>query len=111
MRVFATFLASCLMAGCASKPNDYLSPSLVTIPKTATYWLATFNVDVVGKNQRFLFDDAVRAQLIADLTNHLPEAGRYASSKETADYLLGVSTSYASHVQGNSDFEGFIPVC
>lgn len=61
MCVFAIFLALCLMAGCASKPDYYISPTPVTIFKTATYWLATFNVDVAGKNQHFLFDDAVRS--------------------------------------------------
>lgn len=41
MRVFAFLLAICLTAGCASKPDHYISAAPVTIPKTATYWLDT----------------------------------------------------------------------
>lgn len=54
MRVFTLLLALCLMAGCASKPDYYISPAPVAIPETATYWIDTFNVEVVGKNERFL---------------------------------------------------------
>ena len=50
MRVFAVFLAACLMAGCASKPDYYISPAPVTIPKTAPYWLDTCDVEAVVKN-------------------------------------------------------------
>ncbi|WHS60522.1 hypothetical protein [Pseudomonas sp. G2-4] len=99
MRVFALLLAACLMAGCASKPDYYISPAPVTIPETATYWVDTFNVEVVGKNERFLPDDAVREQLHSDLVGRLLDAGRYANSKETADYLLDVNTVYARRIQ------------
>lgn len=99
MRLFALLLAACLMAGCASKPDYYISPAPVTIPKTATYWIDTFNVEVVGKNERFLPDDTVREQLNSDLVGRLLDAGRYASSKETADYLLDVETVYARRIQ------------
>lgn len=30
MRAFAVFLAVCLLAGCASKPDYYISPAPVT---------------------------------------------------------------------------------
>lgn len=99
MRVFAFLLAICLMAGCASKPDYYISPAPVTIPKTATYWLDTFDVDVVGKNERFLPDAKVRQQLGIDLINRLLQAKRYATSKDKADYLLDVDVIYTRRIQ------------
>lgn len=99
MRVFAVFLAACLMAGCASKPEYYISPAPVTIPKTATFWLDTLDVEVVGKNERFLSDEKVRQALGVDMVNRLLEAGRYATSKDKADYLLGMSIVYTRHIQ------------
>lgn len=99
MRVFAVFLAACLMAGCASKPDYYISPAPVTIPKTATYWLDTFDVEVVGKNERFLPDDKVRQQLGVDLVDRLLKAKRYAASKDKADYLLDVNVIYTRRIQ------------
>ncbi|QOQ74317.1 hypothetical protein IMF22_22950 [Pseudomonas poae] len=99
MRVFAFLLAICLMAGCASKPDYYISPAPVTIPKTATYWLDTFDVDVVGKNERFLSDAKVRQQLGVDLINRLLQAKRYATSKDKADYLLDVDVIYTRRIQ------------
>lgn len=99
MRALATFLALCLLAGCASKPDYYVSPAPVAIPKTATYWIDTFNVEVVGKNERFLPDETVREQLNGDLVLRLLDANRYASSRETADYLLDVNTVYARRIQ------------
>ena len=98
MRAFAVFLAVCLLAGCASKPDYYTSPAPVTIPKTATYWLDTFDVEVVGKNERFLPDDKVRQQLGVDLVDRLLSAKRYAPSKDKADYLLDVSIVYTRHI-------------
>ena len=103
MRVFAAFLAVCLLAGCASKPDYYISPAPVTIPKTATYWLDTFDVQVVGKNQRFLPDDKVRQQLGVDLVDRLLKAKRYATSKDKADYLLDMNIVYTRHI---SDSKG-----
>ena len=99
MRVFAVLLAACLMAGCASKPDYYISPAPVTIPKTATYWLDTFDVEVVGKNERFLPDDKVRQQLGVDLVDRLLKSKRYASSKDKADYLLDVNVIYTRRIQ------------
>src|SRR5476651_940742 len=99
MRAFALLLALTVLAGCASKPDYYISPASVQIPKTATYWLDTFDVDVVGKNDRFLPDDKVREQLGVDLVNRLLNAKRYATSKESADYLLDVKVVYARHFQ------------
>ncbi|MEN2398047.1 hypothetical protein [Pseudomonas halotolerans] len=99
MRFFAICLALCLMAGCASKPDYYISPTPVTIPTTATYWIDTFDVEVVGKNERFLPDEKVREQLHTDLIGRLLEDNRYASSKETADYLLDVNSVYARRIQ------------
>lgn len=98
MRMFAVFLVACLMAGCASKPEYYISPAPVTIPKNATYWLDTFDVEVVGKNERFLPDDKVRQQLGVDLVDRLLSAKRYATSKEKADYLLDISIVYTRHI-------------
>ncbi|AKJ97876.1 MULTISPECIES: hypothetical protein [Pseudomonas] len=99
MRFLATFLALCFLAGCASTPDYYISPAPVAIPKTATYWIDTFNVEVVGKNERFLPDETVREQLNSDLVLRLLDANRYASSRETADYLLDVNTVYARRIQ------------
>ncbi|WP_417695472.1 hypothetical protein [Pseudomonas sp.] len=99
MRVFAIFLALCFVAGCASKPDYYVSATAVTIPKTATFWIDTFDVEVVGKNDRFLPDEKVREQLHTDLIGRLLEDNRYASSKETADYLLDVNSVYARRIQ------------
>ncbi|MBT2294928.1 hypothetical protein [Pseudomonas fluorescens] len=99
MRFFALFLALCLMAGCASKPDYYVSATPVTIPHTATFWIDTFDVEVVGKNERFLPDEKVREQLHTDLISRLLEDNRYASSKETADYLLDVNSVYARRIQ------------
>ncbi|MCG6577374.1 hypothetical protein EGM97_22020 [Pseudomonas sp. AF32] len=99
MRFFAAILALCLMTGCASKPDYYISPNPVTIPKTATYWVDTFNVEVVGKNERFLPDEKVRDQLHSDLIVRLLDGNRYADSKETADYLLDVNAVYTRRIQ------------
>lgn len=99
MRVFALFLMACLMAGCASKPDYYISPAPVTIPKTATFWLDNFDVEVVGKNERFLPDDKVRQQLGVDLVDRLLKAKRYATSKASADYVLDVSVVYTRRIQ------------
>ncbi|MBT2342068.1 MULTISPECIES: hypothetical protein [Pseudomonas] len=99
MRFFAPLLALCLMAGCASKPDYYVSPSPVAIPRNATYWIDTFNVEVVGKNERFLPDETVREQLNGDLVGRLLDANRYAASKATADYLLDVNAVYARRIQ------------
>ncbi|WP_025855470.1 hypothetical protein [Pseudomonas sp. CHM02] len=99
MRVFAVFLAACLMAGCASKPDYYISPAPVTIPKTATYWLDNFDVEVRGKNERFLPDDKVRQQLGVDLIDRLLKAKRYATSKVSADYILDMDVIYARRIQ------------
>ena len=99
MRVFALLLALSFLAGCASKPAYYISPAPVTIPKNATYWLDTFDVEVVGKNERFLPDDKVRQQLGVDLVDRLLKAKRYAASKEKADYLLEVSVIYTRRIQ------------
>jgi len=99
MRVFALLLAFSFLAGCASKPDYYISPAPVQIPKTATYWLDTFDVEVVGKNERFLPDDKVREALGVDMVNRLLKAKRYAASKEKADYLLDVSIVYTRHIQ------------
>ena len=99
MRVFALLLALSFLAGCASKPAYYISPAPVTIPKSATYWLDTFDVEVVGKNERFLPDDKVRQQLGVDLVDRLLKAKRYAASKEKADYLLEVSVIYTRRIQ------------
>ncbi|KAB0546671.1 hypothetical protein F7R03_29915, partial [Pseudomonas palleroniana] len=99
MRVFTLLLALCLMAGCASKPDYYISPAPVAIPETATYWIDTFNVEVVGKNERFLPDEKVRDQLHTDLIVRLLDGNRYASSKETADYLLDINAVYARRIQ------------
>lgn len=99
MRMLAVFLAACLMAGCASKPDYYISPAPVTIPKTATYWLDTFDVEVVGQNERFMSDDKVREQLGVDLVNRLLKAKRYATSKAAADYLLDVKVVYKRLIQ------------
>ncbi|CRM62411.1 hypothetical protein [Pseudomonas sp. 58 R 12] len=98
MRLFAVFLAACLMAGCASKPAYYISPAPVTIPKTATYWVDTFDVEVGGKSKHFMPDDKVRQELGVDLVNRLLNAKRYATSKETADYLLDVDIVYVRHI-------------
>lgn len=99
MRVFAVFLAAVLLAGCASKPDYYISPAPVTIPKTATYWLDNFDVEVKGKNDRFLPDDKVRQQLGIDLVDRLLKAKRYATSKASADYLLDMDVIYARRIQ------------
>lgn len=53
MRVFAVFLALCLTVGCTSKPDYCVCATPVTTPKTATFWIDTFDVEVVGKNDRF----------------------------------------------------------
>ncbi|ONH54217.1 hypothetical protein SAMN04490182_5672 [Pseudomonas cedrina] len=98
MRVFAAFLAVCLLAGCASKPQYYISPAPVTIPKTATYWVDTFDVEVGGKSKHFMADDNVRKALGVDLVERLLKAKRYATSKETADYLLDVDIVYVRHI-------------
>jgi hypothetical protein len=99
MRAFAVFLCVCLLAGCASKPEYYISPAPVTIPKTATYWLDTFDVEVEGQNDRFMSDDKVREQLGIDLINRLLKAKRYATSKASADYLLDVKVVYKRLIQ------------
>jgi hypothetical protein len=99
MRALVLFFAACLMAGCASQPEYYISPAPVTIPKTATYWLDTLDVEVVGKNERFLSDEKVRKALGVDMVNRLLEAGRYATSKDKADYLLDMSIVYTRHIQ------------
>lgn len=99
MRVFSLFLALFLMVGCASKPDYYISPVPVAIPATATYWIDTFNVEVEGKNERFLSDEKVREKLQADLVARLLDGKRYASSKESADYLLDIDAVYARRIQ------------
>jgi hypothetical protein len=99
MRVFALLLAFTFLAGCASQSDYYISPAPVQIPKTATYWLDTFDVDVVGQNKRFLPDDKVREQLGVDLISRLLKAKRYATSKESADYLLDVNVVYTRRIQ------------
>ena len=98
MRAFAVFLIAGLMAGCASKPAYYISPAPVTIPKTATYWVDTFNVEVGGKSKHFMPDDKVRKELGVDLVDRLLKAKRYATSKESADYLLDVDIVYVRHI-------------
>ncbi|MCR4540399.1 hypothetical protein NUV89_18605 [Pseudomonas sp. 18.1.10] len=98
MRVLAVFIAACLMAGCASKPAYYVSPAPVTIAKTATYWVDTFNVEVGGKSKHFMTDDKVRNELGVDLVDRLLKAKRYATSKESADYLLDVDIVYVRHI-------------
>lgn len=98
MRAFAVFLAVCLLAGCASKPAYYISPAPVTIPKTATYWVDTFDVEVGGKSKHFMTDDKVRQELGVDLVNRLLKAKRYATSKATADYWLDVDIVYVRHI-------------
>jgi len=99
MRYFTWLVVACLMAGCASKPDYYISSVPVTIPKTATYWIDNFNVEVVGKNERFLPDEKVRDQLHSDLIVRLLDGDRYAASKESADYLLDVNAVYKRRIQ------------
>ncbi|SDV07903.1 hypothetical protein [Pseudomonas mucidolens] len=98
MRVFALLLALSFLAGCASKPDYYISPAPVSIPKTATFWVDTFDVEVVGQNPRFLPDAKVREQLGVDLVERLLKAKRYATSKASADYLLDVDIVYTRHI-------------
>jgi hypothetical protein len=101
MRVYALLLAVFLMAGCASKPDYYISPAPVAIPKTATYWLDNFDVEVVGKSEHFLPDAKVRQQLGIDLVDRLLKAKRYATSKASADYLLDVNVIYTRRIQNS----------
>ncbi|MFL6878745.1 hypothetical protein ACJ6YJ_28310 [Pseudomonas marginalis] len=109
MRMFAVFLVACLMAGCASKPEYYISPAPVTISKTATYWLDTFNVEVKGKSKHFMSDDKVRQELGVDLVNRLLKAKRYATSKDSADYLLDVDVVYVRHIiDSNGGFSNLL---
>ncbi len=98
MRIFALLLALSFLAGCASKPPYYISPAPVTIPKTATFWVDTFDVKVVGQGRIFMSDAKVREQLGVDLVDRLLKAKRYASSKQTADYLLDVDIVYVRHI-------------
>ena len=99
MRIFALLLALSFLAGCASKPPYYISPAPVTIPKTATFWVDTFDVNVVGQGRIFMSDAKVREQLGVDLVDRLLKAKRYASSKDKADYLLDVNVIYTRRIQ------------
>ena len=99
MRIFALLLALSFLAGCASKPPYYISPAPVTIPKTATFWVDTFDVKVVGQGRIFMSDAKVREQLGVDLVDRLLKAKRYASSKDKADYLLDVNVIYTRRIQ------------
>lgn len=98
MRVLALLLAISFLSGCASKPDYYISPTPVQIPATATYWVDTFDVELVGKNERFLPQDRLREQLGAELINQLSRANRYAANKESADYLLDVNSVYKRRI-------------
>lgn len=102
MRMLALLLAISFLSGCASKPDYYISPTPVQIPTTATYWIDTFDVELVGKNELFMSQDALREQLSVELINQLSSANRYATSKESADYLLDVNTVYKRGI-GNSN--------
>ncbi|POA31409.1 MULTISPECIES: hypothetical protein [unclassified Pseudomonas] len=102
MRVLALLLAILFLSGCASKPAYYISPTPVQIPATATYWIDNFDLELVGKNERFMPQDALREQLSVELINQLSSANRYATSKESADYLLDVNTVYKRRI-GNSN--------
>jgi len=103
MKVFAFFLAVALLAGCASKPDYYLSPTPVKIPATATYWIDTFDLELVGQNPRFLPQETLRQRMANQLADKLSTMGRYAATRESADYVLEVSTVYARRI---SDSKG-----
>jgi len=74
MRVLALLLAISFLSGCASKPDYYISPMPVQIPATATYWIDNFDVELVGKNERFMPQDTLREQLSVELINQLSSA-------------------------------------
>ncbi|KPA94570.1 hypothetical protein [Pseudomonas asplenii] len=103
MKVPALILAIALLAGCASKSDYYVSPTPVHIPETATYWIDSFDLALVGENPRFLSQDILRQRLRNQLSDKLSTIGRYAKNRESADYLLHVSTVYTRHI---SDSKG-----
>ncbi|BAQ73274.1 lipoprotein [Pseudomonas sp. Os17] len=94
MRLLSLLFTLVLLAGCASTPDYYISPKPVQIPATATYWIDTFNLQLVGESERFLPEDKLRQQLGMELIRQLGNANRYAASKDSADYLLDVDAVY-----------------
>lgn len=98
MRFAALLLAVAFVAGCASTPDYYISPAPVHIPKTATYWVETFELKLEGENERFMTHDQVKDGFELELINGLKKAKRYAASKDDADYLLDVSTVYTRRI-------------
>ncbi|SDA94119.1 hypothetical protein SAMN03159443_05186 [Pseudomonas sp. NFACC15-1] len=63
----------------------------VAISETATYWIDTFNVEVEGKNERFLPDEKVRDRLHTDLIVRLGMAGALTNrgNSDVEDYYTG----------------------
>ncbi|MBC3955077.1 hypothetical protein [Pseudomonas triticifolii] len=94
MRFAALPLIIACVAGCASTPDYYISPAPVSIPKTATYWVDSFKLKLEGERELFMsreqLEDGIRLKLI----ERLQQANRYASTKESADYLLDVDSVY-----------------
>ncbi|MGC5700181.1 hypothetical protein J4P02_08235 [Pseudomonas sp. NFXW11] len=103
MRLLSLLFSLALLVGCASTPDYYISPKPVQIPTTATYWIDTFNLQLVGESERFLPEDKLRQQLGMELIRQLGSANRYAASKESADYLLEVDAVYKRRL---SDSQG-----
>ncbi|MFP3681563.1 hypothetical protein SB725_31260, partial [Pseudomonas sp. SIMBA_041] len=73
------------------------------IPANATYWIDTFNLQLVGESERFLPEDKLRQQLGMELIRQLGNANRYATTKDSADYLLDVDAVYKRRL---SDSQG-----
>ncbi|MBP5127186.1 hypothetical protein HUS96_34775, partial [Pseudomonas protegens] len=94
MRLLSLLFTLVLLAGCASTPDYYISPKPVRITATATYWIDTFNLQLVGESERFLPEDKLRQQLGMELIRQLGNANRYAATKDSADYLLDVDAVY-----------------
>jgi hypothetical protein len=109
MRAFAVFLCVCLLSGCASKPEYYISPAPVTIPKAATDWLDTFNVEVKGKSKHLMSDEKARQQLGAEVLHFAQnrpslEPSNWRGQARQWKSLGGVSSVERYFTRGLSDY-------
>ncbi|EPN45786.1 hypothetical protein [Pseudomonas syringae] len=98
MRAAFLLLMIACVTGCASKPDYYVSPTPVYISHTATYWVESFKIDLEGENDRFLSKVQVEDGLELELINQLKQAHRYATTKESADYLLDIAGLYKRRI-------------
>lgn len=98
MRAAILMLIIACVTGCASKPDYYVSPTPVYISATATYWVESFKIALEGENDRFLSRAQLEEGLELELINQLKQAHRYATTKESADYLLDITGLYKRRI-------------